>query len=91
MKIVIDIDDNLYTRLFDNDVVTNYVDATDMARAIRKGTPFPKGHWIKTPKAVMGEGYMWYCNKCEYEVYQDSSKNYPSERYCPNCGAKMEE
>lgn len=53
--------------------------------------PKPKtGHWIKTPKAVMGEGYMWYCDKCEYQVYQDSSKPYPDEKYCPNCGAKME-
>ena len=54
-------------------------------------TPKPKiGHWRKTPKAVMGEGYMWYCDKCEHQVYQDSSRNYPSEKYCPNCGAKME-
>lgn len=43
MKIVIDIDDNLYTRLFDNGV-DNYDDAVDMARAIRKGTPLPEGH-----------------------------------------------
>lgn len=47
------------------------------------------GHWVKTPKAVMGEGYMWYCDKCEHQVYQDSSKSYPSEKYCPNCGASM--
>jgi hypothetical protein len=40
---VIDIDDNLYTRLFDNG--DEYV--ADMRRAcvaIRKGTPLPKGH-----------------------------------------------
>ena len=43
MKIVIDIDDNLYTRLFDNGV-DNYDDAVDMAKTIRKGTPLPKGH-----------------------------------------------
>ena len=43
MKIVIDINDNLYTRLFDNGV-DNYDDAVDMAKAIRKGTPLPKGH-----------------------------------------------
>ena len=56
-------------------------------------TPQQKmGHWIKTPKAVMGEGYMWYCDKCEHKVYQDSSKHYPSEKYCPNCGQpKMQE
>lgn len=43
MKLVIEIDDNLYTRLFDNGV-DNYDDAVDMAKAIRKGTPIPKGH-----------------------------------------------
>lgn len=43
MKIVIDIDDNLYTRLFDNGV-DNYDDAVDMATAIRKGTPLPEHH-----------------------------------------------
>ena len=43
MQIVIDIDDNLYTRLFDNG--DEYV--ADMRRAcvaIRNGTPLPKGH-----------------------------------------------
>ena len=43
MQIVIDIDDNLYTRLFDNGV-DNYDDAMDMAKLIRKGVPLPKGH-----------------------------------------------
>lgn len=43
MKIVIDIDDNLYTRLFDNGG-DDYDYAVDMATAIRKGTPLPKGH-----------------------------------------------
>lgn len=47
------------------------------------------GHWIKTPKAVMGEGYMWYCDNCEHQVYQDSSEPYPSEKYCPDCGYRM--
>ena len=43
MQIVIDIDDNLYTRLFDNGVT----DAADLLKAhiaIRKGTVLPKGH-----------------------------------------------
>lgn len=38
MQIVIDIDENLYTRLFDNGV-DNYDDAVDMAKSIRKGKP----------------------------------------------------
>lgn len=43
MQIVANIDDNLYTRLFDN----GDTDAMDMQKAcaaIRKGTPLPKGH-----------------------------------------------
>ena len=51
MQIVIDIDDNLYTRLFDNG--DEYV--ADMRRAcvaIRKGTPFPKGHSSKTNEVL---------------------------------------
>ena len=43
MKLVIDIDENLYTRLFDNGV-DNYDDAVDMAKAIRKGTLLPDNH-----------------------------------------------
>lgn len=44
VKVIIDVDDNLYTRLFDNGV-DNYDDvAVDMAKAIRKGTVLPKGH-----------------------------------------------
>ena len=51
MQIIIDIDENIYTRLFDNGV-DNYDDAVDMAKAIRKGTSLPKvvtnGDMMKT-------------------------------------------
>ena len=43
MELVVNIDDNLYSRLFDNGV-DNYDDTIDMAKAIRKGKPLPKGH-----------------------------------------------
>ena len=43
MQVVIDIDDNLYTRLFDNGN-TNALDILNACVAIRKGTPLPKGH-----------------------------------------------
>lgn len=43
MQVVVEIDDNLYTRLFDNGV-DNYDDAVEMAKAIRKGIPLPEGH-----------------------------------------------
>lgn len=65
-------------------------ESMDDIRVLPSVTPQErKGHWVKTPKAVMGEGYMWYCDKCEHQVYQDSSKPYPSEKYCPNCGCCM--
>lgn len=66
MQVVIDIDDNLYTRLFDNG--DEYV--ADMRRAcvaIRKGTPLPKGHGriadmdeaIKCIEDLEGEDAIW--------------------------------
>ena len=43
MKIIIDIDDNLYTRLFDVEDI-NAMDMFKGCVAIRNGTPLPKGH-----------------------------------------------
>ena len=47
MQIVIDIDENVFTRLFDNgkedyEIVND--DLFAIAKSIRKGTPLPKGH-----------------------------------------------
>lgn len=47
MQIVIDIDENVFTRLFDNgtedyEIVND--DLFKIAKSIRKGTPLPKGH-----------------------------------------------
>ena len=47
MQIVIDIPEDVYTRLFDNGIQDNEIsvdDVCEMARAIRLGTPLPKGH-----------------------------------------------
>ena len=46
-EIVIKIDENVYTRLFDNGIQDNEIatdDICEMAKAIRKGTVLPKGH-----------------------------------------------
>lgn len=49
-----------------------------------------RGKWVRRDNyKVMGEGYLWHCSLCDQTVYQDSSRDYPSENYCPNCGAKM--
>ena len=47
MRIVIDIPEDVYTRLFDNGIQDNEIatdDVCEMARALRLGTPLPKGH-----------------------------------------------
>lgn len=42
MKIVIDIDENVFTRLFDNGVDTSPEDREVIDRAVRNGIPLPK-------------------------------------------------
>lgn len=47
MKIVIDIDENIFTRLFDNGIEDYEITNDDLfaiAKAIRGGTPLPEGH-----------------------------------------------
>ena len=47
MKLIIDISEDVYTRLFDNGIQDNEIavdDVCEMARALRRGTPLPKGH-----------------------------------------------
>lgn len=43
MKVVIDIDENVYTRLFDCGIY-NSIDMLNVCTIVRKGTPLPKGH-----------------------------------------------
>ena len=43
MQIVIDINENLFTRLFDCGLYDDY-DMVDVCIAVRKGKPLPKGH-----------------------------------------------
>lgn len=72
MRILIDIDDDLYTRLFDNG--DEYV--ADMRRAcvaIRKGTVLPKGHGrlIDADEAIQrlcGKSCGCTLEECGYEV-----------------------
>lgn len=50
MKLVIDIPEDVYTRLFDNGIQDNEIavvavdDVCEIARALRLGTPLPKGY-----------------------------------------------
>lgn len=71
----------------DDDIKLNQI--TDLVYAIQGVEERKQGEWKKTLKNVMGEGYMWFCSNCGHEVYQDTSRPYPSEKFCPNCGADM--
>ena len=47
MKLIIDIPEDVYTRLFDNGIQDNEIavdDVCEMAMAIRNGTPLPENH-----------------------------------------------
>lgn len=82
MKLIVDIDENLYTRLFDNG--DNEID--DMAEALvvlRKGTPAPKGKWVRDK-----DGY-WVCSVCG-AIGASPHVSEPPDRYCHECGAQME-
>ena len=73
MKIVIDIDDNLYTRLFDNGV-DNYDDAVDTAKTIRKGIPLPKGHGKLIDSNVLWDAFQ-DLGKDFYEAFDFAESN----------------
>jgi len=69
MQIVIDIDENVFTRLFDNDIEDNEIavnDVCEMAKAIRDGTPLPKGHGrlIDVNQIVYEKDCIWESDGC---------------------------
>ena len=67
MQIVIDIDENVFTRLFDNGIEDYAIindDLFKIAKSIRKGTPLPKGHG-----RLIDVNYLLSILKCEeYET-----------------------
>ena len=52
MTMVIELDDDIYTRLFDNGDGTSLGDAIEIGKALRNGTPLPKeyGRLIEAEK-----------------------------------------
>lgn len=73
MQIMIDIDEDVYTRLFDNGKADS-IDLLKAAKAIRKGTVLPKGHGriadmdaaIKCIKDVEGDDAIWAISLIEW-------------------------
>jgi len=60
MKLVIDIPEDVYTKLFDNGIQDNEIAVDDVcrvARAIRLGIPLPKGHGaLKDTDKIISDG-----------------------------------
>lgn len=62
MKIVIDIPEDVYTRLFDNDIQDNEIatdDICEMARSLRLGTSLPKGHGDLIDRSTLEPDTEW--------------------------------
>lgn len=80
MQIVIDIDENVFTRLFDNGVDTSSEDRDAIDRAVRNGTVLPKEHgrlidadkilYFRCSSNVLDcpKSYDFICQHCEYGV-----------------------
>lgn len=86
MKLIIDIDENVFTRLFDNGVDTSSDDREVIDSAIRNGTSYeerPHGEWI----VLLDEDYIKTC-KCSYCGRIVDIVDFERFPFC-NCGADM--
>ena len=55
MNLIIDIPEDVYTRLFDNGIQDNEIavdDVREMARALRMGTPLDEGEYINKAELI---------------------------------------
>ena len=82
MKLVIEIDDDMYKRVCDCEAyVLNDADDILLENAIANGTPLPKGHWINYKDEHR-------CSECNEVITGDWYEEYWYD-FCPNCGADM--
>ena len=92
MQIVIDIPEEIYRHILS---MQFYIPGSrsgkslleKILKAIRTGTPLPKGHWIKDYDSAL-DG-LYHCSVCGRKLWipkEESVSDYP---YC-HCGAEME-
>ena len=73
MKLIIDIPEDVYTRLFDNGIQDNEIatdDICEMARALRLGTPLPKGHGRLIDAEVFSHNVVKYSHQSTKTIGQ---------------------
>ena len=91
MKVVIDVPENYYYSLAAKEALLDKP-LDYIQKIILDGTPLPKGRWIKYGPPRCGEQH-YKCTACDdyinFGVYSDYYLK--AFKYCPNCGAKMEE
>ena len=87
MKLIIDINENVYTRLFDNGRPMDIADGIVMERAIRNGTPIPdnatNGDVIKAmfPDCLQEEDEVYFATNLDIEtVFRKNWWNAPYQK-----------
>ena len=59
----------------------------DEAKEVKLDSFVKRGKWIKDSYTTLAEDY--FCSLCSY--YETFPEGYKKYRYCPNCGALMQE
>lgn len=65
---------------FDEDI-KNYEECKPEWCPLEEGVPIVHGHWV-----ISSDGYYPFCSRCKKE-----SKKGVLSKFCPECGAKMDE
>ena len=98
MQIAIDIDENLYTRLFDNGVEDYEIakdDLSTIVQSIRKGTPLTSSVLADKLMEERIRGDLTYNTSFEKEVISDVkcrlTVSILDNRFCCSCGAGLRE
>lgn len=94
MKLLIDIDENVFTRLFDNGADTNSEDRKVIDKAVRNGIPYeeqPTGEWIYLQEnpAESTSSHTFRCSACTCAFAINGYSQIVNFKICPSCGANM--
>ena len=86
MKLIVDVPHSLYANL--STIKNESVAGKRILECVKNGTPIKIGHWIDK------FGGVYRCSCCREIISIDTEIEFPNGityKYCPNCGAKMQE